>query len=216
MSHVRNTYWRAVSRSRSLLGMHVVGWSMVLVWSLVFLGAGMVRGESPMNPLPPPLAPSYRLGAEDVLKISVWKDESLTAEVAILADGFVSFPLVGTIRAGGKTIDQFTDDLKKALAYFVSDPSVSVVVAEAKSLKIYVIGKVNRPGEFLVGHQTDVMQALSLAGGITPYASQSNIKILRRLDDRQIVFPFDYGDVIKGNKLEQNIQLERWDVVMVP
>ena len=196
--------------------MHVAGWCMMIAWSLVFLGAGMVRGESPMNPLPTPLAPSYRLGAEDVLKISVWKDESLTAEVAILADGFVSFPLVGTIRAGGKTLDQFTDDLKKALAYFVSDPSVSVVVAEAKSLKIYVIGKVNRPGEFLVGHQTDVMQALSLAGGITPYASQSNIKILRRLDERQIVFPFDYGDVIKGNRLEQNIQLERWDVVMVP
>jgi polysaccharide biosynthesis/export protein len=214
MSYVKIKYKRAVSRSRSLLGVHVAGWCMMIAWSLVFLGAGMVRGEAPMNP--PPLAPSYRLGAEDVLKISVWKDESLTAEVAILTDGFVSFPLVGTIRAGGKTIDQFTDDLKKALAYFVSDPSVSVVVAEAKSLKIYVIGKVNRPGEFLVGHQTDVMQALSLAGGITPYASQSNIKILRRLDERQIVFPFDYGDVMKGNSLEQNIQLERWDVVMVP
>lgn len=161
-------------------------------------------------------APSYRLGPGDILKISVWKDEHLTGDVTVLNDGFVSFPLVGPVRAAGKTLDQFMDDLKAKLKHYVPDPALSVIVTEARSLKIYVIGKVNRPGEFTVGHPIDVMQALSLAGGVTPYASSSNIKVLRRLGDRQVVFPFDYGDAIKGHGLERNIILERWDVVMVP
>lgn len=161
-------------------------------------------------------APSYRLGAGDILKISVWKDESLMDEVTVLADGFISFPLVGPLLAEGKTLDQFTDDLKKRLEHYIPKPSVSVIVKESRSLKIYVIGKVNRPGEFLVAHPINVMQALSLAGGITPYASQSGIKILRRLGEKQVAFSFDYGDVLQGDSLEQNITLERWDVVMVP
>lgn len=162
------------------------------------------------------VAPSYRLGPEDVLEISVWKDDSLSRPVVVRPDGFISFPLVGEVLAKGKTVDQFTDGLKARLSRFVPNPTVTVTVTQINSNKIYVIGKVNRPGEFLVGHDTDVMQALSLAGGITPFASKSNIKILRRIEDKQIIFLFDYGDVLSGDDLEQNIILERWDVVMVP
>ena len=163
-----------------------------------------------------PIAPSYRLGPEDVLEISVWKDESLSRPVIVRPDGFISFPLVGEVLARGKTVDQFTDVFKTRLSRYVPNPTVSVTVTQINSYKIYVIGKVNRPGEFLVGHHTDVMQALSLAGGLTPFASQGKIKILRRINEKQVIFPFDYGDVLGGDELEQNIILERWDVVMVP
>ena len=162
------------------------------------------------------VAPSYRIGPEDVLQVSVWKDESLTREVIVRMDGFVSLPLVGEVLAKGKTVDQFVDVLKKRLSQYIPDPPVSVAVLQGNSNKIYVIGKVNRPGEFLVGHDMDVMQALSLAGGLTPFASKGSIKVLRRMGEQQIVFPFDYGDVIHGEELEQNIILHRWDVVMVP
>lgn len=162
------------------------------------------------------IAPSYRLGPEDVLEISVWKDDSLSRPAIVRPDGFISFPLVGEVLAKGKTVDQFTAKLKARLSRFIPNPTVTVTVTQINSYKIYVIGKVNRPGEFLVGHDTDVMQALSLAGGITPFASKSNIKILRRIEDKQIIFHFDYGDVLSGDELEQNIILERWDVVMVP
>jgi len=162
------------------------------------------------------VAPSYRLGAEDVLEISVWKDEALSRPVVVRPDGFISFPLVGEVLAEGKTVDQFTEGFKARLSRYVPNPTVTVTVSQINSYKIYVIGKVNRPGEFLVGHHTDVMQALSLAGGLTPFASQGNIKILRRIHDQQLVFAFDYGDVLGGDDLEQNIILDRWDVVMVP
>jgi polysaccharide export outer membrane protein len=93
---------------------------------------------------------------------------------------------------------------------------VSVLATKIISYKIYVIGRVNKPGEFLLGHYTDVLQALSLAGGLTPFASENDIRIMRRIRGEQLVFQFRYGDVRKGKELEQNIILERGDVVMVP
>lgn len=158
----------------------------------------------------------FTLGPEDVLHISVWKDESLTKEVVVRPDGYFSFPLVGDVRAEGRTVEEIKADIIKRLAKFVSNPPVSVAVTKVQSYKVYVIGKVNRPGEFMVGHVTDVIQALSLAGGLTPFAAENSIKVLRRSGDRQTVFDFAYGDVVKGKKLEQNILLQRWDVVMVP
>jgi len=163
-----------------------------------------------------PGGPSYYLGPEDVLKISVWKDEALTAEAVVRPDGMISFPLVGDLQAEGKTVEELRNTIASRLAKFIPKPTVSVSVTKVTSYKIYVIGKVNRPGEFLVGHYTDVIQALSLAGGLTPFASENNIKILRRVGNQQMTFPFGYGDALKGKGLEQNIVLQRWDVVMVP
>jgi polysaccharide export outer membrane protein len=158
----------------------------------------------------------FTLGPEDVLQISVWKDESLTKEVVVRPDGNFSFPLVGDVQAEGRTVEEIKAEIIKRLAKFVSNPPVSVAMMKVQSYKVYVIGKVNRPGEFMVGHLTDVMQALSLAGGLTPFAAENSIKVLRRTGDRQTVFDFAYAEVVKGKKLEQNIPLQRWDVVMVP
>jgi polysaccharide export outer membrane protein len=163
-----------------------------------------------------PLPSDYRLGPEDVLHISVWKDESLTREVLIRPDGMISFPLAGDIQADGKTVEELKKELMSRLSAYIPDPVVSVAIIKVNSYKIYVIGKVNHPGEFLLGHPTNVMQALSLAGGLTPYASENKIKVIRRGTNGEKVHHFRYGDIKRGKELEQNIVLQRGDVVVVP
>lgn len=159
---------------------------------------------------------SYRLGPEDVVKISVWKDEHLTQEVVVRPDGMLSFPLVGDIPAAGRTVEDVRLELVKRLNRFMPNPHVSVLATKILSYKIYVIGRVNKPGEFLVGHHTDVLQALSLAGGLTPFAAENDIKVMRREHEDQKTFQFRYGDIRNGKQLQQNILLQRGDVVVVP
>ncbi len=160
--------------------------------------------------------PGYRLGAEDVLLVSVWKDEQLTREVVVRPDGMFSFPLVGDIQAEDRTVEAIRDDLVKRLTKYIPNANVSVAVTKIVSYKVYVVGRVNKPGEYLVGHYTDVLQALSLAGGLTPFAAENDIKVMRRVKGTQQSIPFRYGDLRKGKDLEQNIILQRGDVVMVP
>ncbi len=160
--------------------------------------------------------PGYHLGPEDLIMISVWKDENLTREAIVRPDGMVSFPLIGDVPAMGHTVEEVRQDIAKRLARFIPNPHVSVAITKLQSYKVYVMGRVTKPGEYLVGHYTDVLQALSLAGGLTPFASENDIKIIRRENGDQRVFLFRYGDVQKGRDLNQNILLERGDVVMVP
>jgi polysaccharide export outer membrane protein len=160
---------------------------------------------------------AYLLGPEDVLLISVWKDEHLTREVVVRPDGMISFPLVGDLQAEGKTVEELRADLVRRLAKYIPNVNVTAAVTKVLSYKIYVMGRVNKPGEYLVGHYTDVLQALSLAGGLTPFAAENDIKVVRRrVRGQQQTFHFRYGDVRKGSDLEQNILLQRGDVVMVP
>ena len=158
----------------------------------------------------------YQLGPEDVLLISVWKDEHLTREVVVRPDGLISFPLVGDVPAEGRTVEELRLDLAKRLIKYIPAVNLTVAVIKPLSYKVYVVGRVAKPGEFLVGHYTDVLQALSLAGGLTPFAAENDIKVVRRVMGQQYTFPFRYGDVRKGMDLEQNIILQRGDVVMVP
>ena len=164
----------------------------------------------------PAVDPGYRLGAEDVMLISVWKDEQLTREVVVRPDGLFSFPLVGDVEAKDRTVDEIRSELAKRLTKYIPTANVSVALVKVLSYKVYVLGRVNKPGEYLVGHYTDVLQALSMAGGLTPFAAENDIKIVRRVNGQQQTFPFWYGHVRKGYDLEQNILLQRGDVVMVP
>jgi len=160
--------------------------------------------------------PGYRLGPEDVLFISVWKDEHLTREVVVRPDGMLSFPLVGDIQATNRTVEDVRTDLVKRLTKYIPTPNVTVSVLKVLSYKVYVVGRVNKPGEYLIGHYTDVLQALSMAGGLTPFAAENDIKVIRRGRGQQRSIPVHYGDLRKGRQLEQNILLQRGDVVMVP
>jgi polysaccharide export outer membrane protein len=176
-----------------------------------------VHADDAMQPaLVSQLDPGYRLGAEDVLLVSVWKDEQLTREVVVRPDGMFSFPLVGDIQAEERTVEDIRGDLVKRLTKYIPNPNVSIAVTKVISYKVYVVGRVNKPGEFVIGHYTDVLQALSLAGGLTPFAAENEIKVMRRVRGEQYAIPFRYGDVRKGRDLEQNIILHRGDVVMVP
>lgn len=177
--------------------------------TLLFSVRGVIAAE-------PQADPGYRLGAEDVVMVSVWKDEHLTREVVVRPDGMFSFPLVGDIRAIDRTVEEIRADLVARLSKYIPNANVSVAVLKVMSYKIYVLGRVNKPGEYVIGHYTDVLQALSLAGGLTPFAAENDIKVMRRVDGEQQVIPFRYADVRKGKNLEQNILLQRGDVVMVP
>ncbi|ULA63017.1 MAG: Capsule polysaccharide export protein [Nitrospira sp.] len=183
------------------------------------VAGGPLLAQSPAiaePPVVPQADPGYRLGAEDILLISVWKDEHLTREVVVRPDGLFSFPLVGDIQAEDRTVEEIKTDLVKRLVKYIPSPNVSVAVMKVLSYKIYVVGRVNKPGEYLIGHYTDVLQALSLAGGLTPFAAENDIKVIRRVRGQQQVFSVRYGDLRKGQDLEQNILLQRGDTLMVP
>lgn len=161
--------------------------------------------------------PAYLLGPEDVLRVAVWKDEHLTQEMVVRPDGMITFPLIGEIVAAGRTAEDVRFEITKRLTKYLPTPNVTVTVLKVQSYRIYVLGRVNKPGEYQAGHNTDVLQALSMAGGLTPYAAENDIKIIRRNHGPdEMVFPFRYGDARKGKDLEQNIVLQRGDVVMVP
>ena len=158
----------------------------------------------------------YYIGPGDVLEISVWKEAELSRTVVVPPDGAVSFPLIDAVKATNLTVTGLKTIIKKKLAEYVPDPTVTVMLMEINSLKAYVIGKVNNPGEFQINLDSNVMQILAKAGGLTPFASKSNIMILRKRKGGIEEIFFDYGQVEKGKHLEQNIILKIGDVVVVP
>lgn len=159
---------------------------------------------------------SYRIGPGDILNISVWKEEGMQQEVLVKPDGGITFPLAGDLQASGQTTQELTEVLKQKLKRYIPDPVVTVSVLQSVSNKIYVVGKVNRPGEYKATHYMDVLQALSLAGGLTPYAESDEIKVIRRNNGDKKVFEFDYDEVISGENLEMNIILKAGDTIAVP
>lgn len=195
---------------RSVIGVVLIATVVAGADALLYAGdAGTLEMVAQVDP-------GYRLGAEDILLVSVWKDEQLTREVVVRPDGMFSFPLVGDIQAEERTVEDIRSDLVKRLTKYIPNPNVSIAVTKVISYKVYVVGRVNKPGEYVVGHYTDVLQALSLAGGLTPFAAENEIKVMRRVRGEQYAIPFRYGDVRKGRDLEQNIILQRGDVIMVP
>lgn len=159
---------------------------------------------------------AYTVKPGDVLSISVWKEPDLQGPVLVRPDGTFSFPLVGQLDARGKTASDLQQQVTDKLRKYISDPVVTVSIQEVKGNKVYVIGQVNKPGEFVVNPRVDVMQALSMAGGTTPFAALGEIVILRRTDGGQQSMPFKYADVARGRNLQQNIILQAGDVVVVP
>ena len=158
----------------------------------------------------------YLVKAGDQLEVSVWKEADLKLNVLVRPDGGFSFPLAGDIRAAGKTVDAIRVELAQKLTRFIPDPVVTVMVTAIGGNMIYVIGQVNKPGSYIMNPRIDVMQALSIAGGATAFASLNDIKIIRRTGDRQTVLPFRYGDIERGRNLDQNVLLTSGDVVVVP
>lgn len=157
----------------------------------------------------------YGVQPGDILSISVWKEDGLQQDVLVRPDGGISFPLVGAIHAQGRSIDDLSKQISKRIEKFLSDPVVTVSLRQNLGNRIYVIGKVNKPGEFLLSRYIDVIQALSMAGGMNPFADGNGIQILRRENGKQKAILFSYEAVENGD-LKQNIILQPGDAVLVP
>jgi polysaccharide export outer membrane protein len=183
---------------------------MVMV-VMMLTGATLAAEEKPTMP-----GMDYVIGPGDVLDISVWKVTELTKLVTVLPDGKISFPLVKQVMAAGKTVEQLTGELEKKLARFVPDLNLSLLVHQVNSMLVFVIGEVNNPGRFVLNANVNVLQALAMAGGLTPFADKDSIKIFREEGSGTEIIAFDYNAVTKGKDVAQNIQLERGDVIVVP
>lgn len=163
-----------------------------------------------------PEAP-YTIKPGDILKVSVWREPELQGPVLVEPDGTFSFPLCGVIDARNKTVGELQQEIGTKLAHFITNPVVTVSLTKINGNRVYVIGQVKKPGAFTVNPRIDVLQALSMAGGTTPFASLGSIKILRSSGNgSQVAVPFNYNDVVHGHDLAQNITLRAGDVVVVP
>ena len=159
----------------------------------------------------------YRLNPGDKLEITVWEEEKLKQEVVVLPDGTISFPLAGHVAAAGKTTTELVSLLRERLSKFIPDSEINVRLIAAEGNKIYVTGEVAHPGAFVMTSPTDVMQALSMAGGLTAFAKKNSIIVLRReADGKTRSLPFEYGEVEDGENIESNILLQSGDTLVVP
>jgi|HubBroStandDraft_1064217.scaffolds.fasta_scaffold255367_1 polysaccharide export outer membrane protein len=176
----------------------------VLSWSSVVLGA-----EVPTR--------DYRLNAGDKILVGVYDDPKLLPQdITINPDGKFAFPLIGELSTRGRTVEQVRAEMETKLRKYISDPSVTFVVVDAKGNMAYVVGQVNKAGAIEMNPNINVLQALSIVGGLNPYAKGDSIIIIRSSETGQNVFNFHYGQVVAGKDLQQNIQLESGDVVVVP
>ena len=169
-----------------------------------------VAVESPAN---------YVIGPDDVLSVVFWRDKDLTSDVVVRPDGKISLPLLNDIQAGGLTPAQLRDAVNTEARRFVEEPTVTVIVKQIKSRKLFITGQVEKPGLYALGGPTTVLQLIAMAGGLKEFADGRKILIMRTTTaaaGRQVGFPFNYEQVLTGKKLDQNIELKPGDTVIVP
>ncbi len=172
------------------------------------------QGGEVNDPIPGP--PAYVIQPNDLLEIVVWGEPDISRTVLVRPDGRISVPLVQDLQASELTPVELKEQMENRLKEYVEAPNVTVIVEAIQSYKVYVIGKIQNPGGIVVEKPITVLQALSLAGGFQDYANESDISIVRTLGRDHLVFEFNYKDVIKGKKAEENILLRSGDVVVVP
>jgi polysaccharide export outer membrane protein len=159
----------------------------------------------------------YRVGTGDVLGISVWKEpEASVPSLVVRPDGKITLPLIEELSVNGKTPLEIQRAIEEKLSPYIKLPSVSVTVIEIRSKKVYVVGQVVHQGSFSLRQPTTVLQILTEAGGLQPFAKEKAIYILRKQAGKPVRLPFNYKDVVRGKKIEQNVQLEPDDTVVVP
>lgn len=159
----------------------------------------------------------YTLHPGDEIHISVWREDTLNQTVVVLPDGNITFPLAGRIKVAGLTSIQVENQLEEKLGTFFADPEITVSIVGVQGNLVYVLGKVNRPGTYVLSGPTNISQILSVAGGLVKFARQDEIKILRGQGDEATYIPFNYDDLLFGkNGAEATIMLEAGDVIVIP
>src|SRR5579863_8855553 len=172
-----------------------------------------------MNPQPVESVtpdPNYSIGAEDVLTIDVWKEPEFSRTLPVRMDGKISLPLVNDLQAAGLTPTQLGSEIVERLRPTIVHPQVTVIVAQMSSLRVYILGQVTRAGAYPLVPDMTVMQALSIAGGFTPYANLKKIYVMRSENGASRIYPMNYKEVISGRKTQQNIPLKPGDTIVVP
>jgi polysaccharide biosynthesis/export protein len=190
---------------------------------LRFLGIGaaaILVACSHALPPPPEAGPmdraDYVIGAADVLRIQVWKNPELSVEVPVRPDGKISVPLANDVQAAGLTATELKDVITQALVDYVAAPDVTVMVREVRSKSVHVLGEVLRPNQFPLVVDMRVLEAIAYAGGFSPYADKSDIRILRPNPDGTVLeYRFDYKAFLRGKQPEGNLRLQPGDTVVV-
>ena len=161
-------------------------------------------------------SPDYKIGPQDVLRIDVWKEPDISRSVPVRPDGKISLPLLNDVQAAGLTSMQLAGVIREGLIKYITSPQVTVIVTEINSRRVYCTGEVTKPGAMLLLPGMTALQAISSCGGFTQFARIKGIYILRSEHGQQVQHPFNYKDVVKGKKPEDNIVLEPGDVIVVP
>src|SRR5215471_11260688 len=166
---------------------------------------------------PAPPSAEYLIGPDDLLAVNVWREPEISRNVLVRPDGKISLPLVGDLRASGRTPAQLQDEIKDQLQNYLSHPEVTVIVQEARSQKFNILGEVEHPGSYPLSRSMTVLDAIAVAGGLRDFAKSRKIYVLRTKNDgSRTRLPFNYKDVIKGHSLLQNVELKPRDTVVVP
>ena len=160
--------------------------------------------------------PGYVIGPEDSLSIVFWKEKDLSTDVTVRPDGKISIPLLNDVDAIGLTPDQLRVKVTESAGKFVTDPTVTIVVKAINSRKVFITGQVSKAGPYAIGAPTTVLQLIATAGGVAEYADVEHIVILRTENGKATSLPFNYKEVQRGKKLQQNIELKPGDTVVVP
>ena len=165
---------------------------------------------------PAGVTPAYRIGEQDLLTITVWREPELSGTVMVLPDGKITMPLVNDVYARGLTPEELQILLTEKLKPFVNQPQVTVAVRDINSRKVFVIGQVGREGAYRINSTTSVLQIIAEAGGLRDYANRKGIYVLRIENGKQVKHAFNYENVIRGKDYKHNIMLEPGDTVVVP
>jgi polysaccharide biosynthesis/export protein len=164
-----------------------------------------------------PIANAYMIGPDDVLAINVWKEPEISRTLPVRPDGNISLPLIGDLLASGRTTQQLQELIKQQLTAYLSSPEVTVLVQEVKSHKFNIIGEVAKPGSYVMTAPITVLDAIAVAGGLGEFARATKIYVLRvNADGTHVRLPFNYKQVIKGQDLTADVDLQPRDTVVVP
>lgn len=178
-------------------------------------------GVQPANPASPgtlvsAVAGDYLIGPDDVLAVNVWKQPEISRTVPVRLDGKISLPLIGDIKASGRTAVQLQSDIKEQLRKYLSSPEAAVIVQEPKSHKFNIVGEVTRPGSYIMTNRMTVLDAIAMAGGFRDFAKKTKIYVLRTNRDGSLArLPFNYKKLVAGD-ISEKVVLESRDTIIVP
>jgi polysaccharide biosynthesis/export protein len=178
--------------------------------------ASSAGNSSPTIPAGAPVPADYVIGADDVLTVIFWREKDVSGDVAVRPDGRISLPLLNDVEAAGLTPEQLRVRLTEAASTLLEEPTVTVVVKQINSRKVFITGQIAKPGTYPLGGPTNVVQLIAMAGGVLEYADDKNISIMRMEKGKQVSLRFNYDEVKKRKNLQQNIDLRPGDTIIVP